>query len=72
PGKRTATLAGELLTLKPKEFALLDLLKRNAGLLLPCKLIEEKLYTWDEGVTSNAVEVHSIQLRGKLGSDCIR
>ncbi|MGS5184975.1 quorum sensing response regulator transcription factor QseB, partial [Escherichia coli] len=46
PGKRIATLAGEPLTLKPKEFALLELLMRNAGRVLPRKLIEEKLYTW--------------------------
>ena len=67
-----ATLAGEPLTLKPKEFALLELLMRNAGRVLPRKLIEEKLYTWDEEVTSNAVEVHVHHLRRKLGSDFIR
>ena len=72
PGKRIATLAGEPLTLKPKEFALLELLMRNAGRVLPRKLIEEKLYTWDEEVTSNAVEVHVHHLRRKLGSDFIR
>lgn len=37
PGKRIATLAGEPLTLKPKEFALLELLMRNAGRVLPLK-----------------------------------
>ncbi|EJZ0946547.1 two-component system response regulator QseB [Escherichia albertii] len=72
PGKRIATLAGESLTLKPKEFALLELLMRNVGRVLPRKLIEEKLYTWDEEVTSNAVEVHVHHLRRKLGSDFIR
>ncbi len=49
PGKRIATLAGEPLTLKPKEFALLELLMRNAGRVLPRKLIEEKLYTGRRG-----------------------
>ncbi len=44
---------------------------RNAGRVLPRKLIEEKLYT-DEEVTSNAVEVHVHHLRRKLGSDFIR
>ncbi|MBC0777857.1 winged helix-turn-helix domain-containing protein, partial [Escherichia coli] len=29
-------------------------------------------YTWDEEVTSNAVEVHVHHLRRKLGSDFIR
>ena len=44
PGKRIATLAGEPLTLKPKEFALLELLMRNAGRVLPRKPIEETVY----------------------------
>lgn len=72
PGKLTATLDGEALTLKPKEFALLELLLRNVGRVLPRKLIEEKLYNWDDDVTSNTVEVHVHHLRRKLGSDFIR
>mgnify|MGYP001042441900 FL=1 len=72
PGALVATAAGEPLSLKPKEFALLELLMRNKGRVLPRKLIEEKLYTWDENVSSNAVEVHVHHLRRKLGSDFIR
>ncbi|HDC4289105.1 TPA: winged helix-turn-helix domain-containing protein, partial [Enterobacter kobei] len=72
PASLIATLDGETLTLKPKEFALLELLMRNAGRVLPRKLIEEKLYTWDDDVSSNAVEVHVHHLRRKLGSDFIR
>lgn len=72
PGKLTATLNGEPLALKPKEFALLELLLRNSGRVLPRKLIEEKLYSWDDDVTSNAVEVHVHHLRRKLGSEFIR
>ncbi|MFW0766260.1 quorum sensing response regulator transcription factor QseB [Trabulsiella odontotermitis] len=72
PGKLTATLSGEPLALKPKEFALLELLLRNTGRVLPRKLIEEKLYNWDDDVSSNAVEVHVHHLRRKLGSDFIR
>lgn len=67
-----ATLDGEALTLKPKEFALLELLLRNQGRVLPRKLIEEKLYSWDEEISSNAVEVHIHHLRRKLGADFIR
>ncbi|MCZ3383373.1 two-component system response regulator QseB [Kosakonia sp. SOY2] len=72
PGNLVATLDGETLALKPKEFALLELLLRNAGRVLPRKLIEEKLYTWDDEVTSNAVEVHVHHLRRKLGTTFIR
>jgi two-component system response regulator QseB len=31
-----------------------------------------KLYTWDDDVSSNAVEVHVHHLRRKLGSEFIR
>lgn len=41
PGALVATAAGEPLSLKPKEFALLELLMRNKGRVLPRKLIEE-------------------------------
>ncbi len=72
PASLIATLEGETLALKPKEFALLELLLRNAGRVLPRKLIEDKLYNWDDDVTSNAVEVHVHHLRRKLGSGFIR
>lgn len=72
PEDLTATLNGAPLALKPKEFALLELLMRNAGRVLPRKQIEEKLYSWDDDVCSNAVEVHVHHLRRKLGSGFIR
>lgn len=72
PLSLTATHHGEPLILKPKEFALLELLLRNVGRVLPRKLIEEKIYSWDDDVSSNAVEVHVHHLRRKLGSEFIR
>ncbi|WP_342323560.1 quorum sensing response regulator transcription factor QseB [Kosakonia sp. BYX6] len=72
PVNLVATFNNETLSLKPKEFALLELLLRNAGRVLPRKLIEEKLYNWDDDVSSNAVEVHVHHLRRKLGSEFIR
>ncbi len=51
---------------------MLELLLRNKGRVLPRKLIEEKLYNWDDDVSSNAVEVHVHHLRRKLGSEFIR
>lgn len=72
PTNLTATLNGEALLLKPKEFALLELLMRNAGRVLPRTLIEEKIYNWDDEVSRNALEVHIHHLRKKLGSRFIR
>lgn len=71
PGSHTVMLNAENVALKPKEFALLELLMRNAGRVLPRTLIEEKLYNWDEDVSRNALEVHIHHLRKKLGSDFI-
>ncbi|MER1979340.1 two-component system response regulator QseB, partial [Pseudocitrobacter faecalis] len=45
PGKLTATLNGDSLALKPKEFALLELLLRNSGRVLPRKLGSEFIRT---------------------------
>ncbi|WP_279051099.1 quorum sensing response regulator transcription factor QseB [Cedecea davisae] len=72
PINLTVSLNGEPLQLKPKEFALLELLMRNAGRVLPRTLIEEKLYNWDDDVSRNALEVHIHHLRKKLGSHFIR
>ncbi len=71
PNRLTASLDGESLALKPKEFALLELLMRNAGRVLPRKLIEESS-TPGTTRSSNAVEVHVHHPRRKLGSDFIR
>ncbi|WP_435927867.1 quorum sensing response regulator transcription factor QseB [Dryocola sp. BD613] len=72
PIKLTVAKNGESLQLKPKEFALLELLMRNAGRVLPRSLIEEKIYSWDDEVSRNALEVHIHHLRRKLGSGFIR
>lgn len=72
PINLTVTLEGEAIYLKPKEFALLELLLRNEGRVLPRPLIEEKIYNWDDDVSSNAIEVHIHHLRKKFGSSFIR
>ncbi len=58
--------------LTPREIALLELLLLNKNRVLSKSTIEEKLYSWDEDVSSNAVEVHIHHLRKKLGKDIVR
>lgn len=58
--------------LAPREIALLELLLLNKNRVLSKSTIEEKLYSWDEDVSSNAVEVHIHHLRKKLGKDIVR
>ncbi|MBJ3813892.1 response regulator [Shimwellia pseudoproteus] len=72
PVKLTVSSGDQPVHLKPKEFALLELLLRNAGRVLPRALIEEKIYNWDDDVSSNAIEVHIHHLRKKFGSGFIR
>lgn len=72
PGSHTVTLNGEPLVLKAREMALLELFLLNAGRVLTRPQLEEKLYGWDDDVSSNAVEVHIHHLRKKLGSEFIR
>lgn len=72
PGSHTVTLKGEPLVLKARELALLELFLLNNGRVLTRPQLEDKLYGWDDDVSSNAVEVHIHHLRKKLGSEFIR
>ncbi|PIY98814.1 MAG: DNA-binding response regulator, partial [Hydrogenophilales bacterium CG_4_10_14_0_8_um_filter_62_70] len=72
PAARRAWLAGQALDLPAKELAVLEMLMRNAGRIVSRGQLESALYGWDEGVESNAVEVHIHHLRRKLGAETIR
>ncbi|MFK8260147.1 quorum sensing response regulator transcription factor QseB [Erwinia sp. AnSW2-5] len=72
PGSHSVTLNGEPLVLKARELALLELFLLNNGRVLTRTQLEDKLYGWDDDVSSNAVEVHIHHLRKKLGSAFIR
>jgi len=72
PAARTVTRGGQPIELTPREFDLLHLLLQNAGRVLARRTLEEQLYTWNEAVDSNALEVHIHHLRKKLGNELIR
>lgn len=72
PAARSVTLNGDTVTLTPREVAVLELFLNNKGRVLARTLIQEKLYSWDDDVSSNAVEVHIHHLRSKLGKGFIR
>ena len=72
PVAMTVTCHGELVELKCKELALLSLFLHHPNKVLSRAAIEEKLYNWDDDVSSNAVEVHIHHLRRKLGTNFIR
>jgi len=72
PAARRVRLRGEPVELSAREFAILELLMRNAGRMISRAQLESALYGWGEGIESNAVEVHIHHLRRKLGADLIR
>ncbi|MHB8949494.1 MAG: response regulator [Rhodoferax sp.] len=72
PAAHSVTRAGQPVTLRVKEFALLLALLRSAGQVLSRQRLEETLYGFDEALESNALEVHIHHLRRKLGDDFVK
>lgn len=71
PVGRQVWLGEHTITLSAREFSLLELFLQNRQRWWTREQLEEKLYSWDSDVESNAVEVHVHRLRRKLGSDII-
>ncbi len=72
PPRREATLNGQQLALSPREFDLLATLMERPGHVLSREQLEQRLYSWQDEVLSNAVEVHLHHLRRKLGPAWVR
>ncbi len=72
PQTRSVTLNNKVISLAPKEILLLELLLNNKNKVLSKEMIENKIYSWEEDVSSNAVEVHIHHLRRKLGKGIIK
>jgi DNA-binding response OmpR family regulator len=71
PVHRTVSFQGEALTLTAREFAILEILLRNAGRFVSRSRLEEGIYSWGEEVGSNTVEVYVSRLRKRFGSEAI-
>lgn len=69
---KTVSLRGKIIDLSPKEKQVLELLLLNKNKVLSKETLENKLYSWNEEIASNAVEVHIHHLRKKLGKDFIK
>ncbi|MDH2997071.1 DNA-binding response regulator [Pasteurellaceae bacterium LFhippo2] len=72
PNQRKVFLKDEEVALTTREYNLLEFFMHNKDRVLTRGSIEEKLYTWDDEVSSNALEVHIYNLRQKLGKKFIR
>lgn len=69
---RTVKRDGQPITLRTKEFELLMVLVRAAGQVVTRQRLEEALYSFDEPLESNALDVHIHHLRRKLGDDLVK
>jgi two-component system response regulator QseB len=69
---RSVTLKGKPVVLTAKELAMLELFLHNKERVLSKEVIQDKLYGWDDSLSSNAVEVHIHHLRHKLGKTVIK
>jgi DNA-binding response OmpR family regulator len=65
-------IGGKKQLLSAREYALMYALMEKPGTVLSRAQLEEKLYGWNEEISSNAVEVHIHGLRKKLGNAAIR
>jgi two-component system OmpR family response regulator/two-component system response regulator QseB len=72
PAARTVMQDGKAVEMSPREFSVLLVLLQARGRVLSRQQIEERLYSWQSAIESNAVEVHIHHLRRKLGSGCIQ
>lgn len=71
PVDRLVEFEGEPHTLTAREFAILEILVRNAGRFVSRARLEEGIYSWGEEVGSNTVEVYVSRLRKRFGGDVI-
>lgn len=71
PAELCAWRGGERIPLSRREFAILRALVEHPRAILSKAQLEDRLYGFNEGVGSNAVEVHVHHLRGKLGADAV-
>jgi two-component system response regulator MprA len=69
PSAHTARRGGRPIDLTRTEFALLELLLRNAGRPLPRETIMDRVWGWESEPTSNSLEVFVGYLRRKTEAD---
>ena len=72
PAAHEVLVDGAAVVLSAREWAVLELLLARPGSTLSRKQLEEKLYSWKDEISSNAIEVYIHGLRKKLGAGLIQ
>ena len=65
------TRAGRHISLTASEWALLDAFVQRPNAIFSKAQLEERLYSFNDEIGSNTIEVHMSRLRKKLGADLI-
>lgn len=68
---RNVRINGKAVVLTAREWVLFEAFLQRPGQLLSKTQLEERLYSFDTDVDSNAIEVHISRLRKKLGAQVI-
>lgn len=63
---RTVTRSGENIELSSKEYAVLEYLARNKGIIVPKEKIEENIWNYDYDISSDVIKVYIHHLRKKI------
>lgn len=71
PAHQTASSGAGQIALSRREYTLLLALFERPGAIVARSTLEDRLYGWQDGVESNALEVHIHKLRAKLGAGSI-
>ena len=69
PLTRRVRRAGQPVELQPREFALLEYLMRNAGIVVSKTMILERIWDYHFDPQTNVVDVLVHRLRGKIDRD---
>lgn len=67
PVARTAAISGHALSLSVHELSVLEVLMRRFGRVVSKEQLVEQIYTYDQEVSHNAIEVYVHRLRKKIG-----
>lgn len=70
PARHLVTLSGEEITLTNREFALLQVLMENRGIVLGREKLLEKVWGYDYAGETNVVDVYIRYLRAKIDDRC--
>lgn len=72
PATHEASVDGQAVTLSGREWAVLEPMLARPGAVFSRAQLEEKLFSWKDEVSSNAVEVYVHGVRKKLGPEIIQ